>query len=185
MIRTLLPCLLCIFLLVAPASLEAVKGDRQITGWDNFLISLKNRSLAIGGLITRSQLKNSSGVAFWGKEPILESKEPLSETDMEIEKWKQRMRVCESSNNPSAVNPKDSDGTPSHGLWQFKIGTWKHYIKKYDLFNWRNWEEADWWNAIYSRYYQEEVIDNMLLDADVNWKREFPYCSKRLGTPPF
>lgn len=36
---------------------------------------------------------------------------------------------CESSYNPQAYNPLDSDGLPAHGLYQYKLGTWYYFGK--------------------------------------------------------
>lgn len=139
---------------------------------NNWLSESRQR---LKGVIYRVEDKVNPQRLFWA------DKQAFSQ---EIEDWRSKMRVCESSDNPLAKNPEDLDGTLSYGLWQFKIGTWKHYIKKYDLFGWQNWEEADWWNAIWSRYYQDIVIDYMLEDDEVDWAREFPWCIKKHGLPP-
>lgn len=42
---------------------------------------------------------------------------------------------CESSFNVKAYNPKDSDGTPSIGLYQFKERTFYYFAEKYKIQN--------------------------------------------------
>ncbi len=93
--------------------------------------------------------------------------------------WIEKLALCESSNNPLAVNPRDSDARPKYGLFQFDIRTWKFYIKKYNLFHYETWEEADWWNAIYSDYHQEIVLREMIKNG-VNLRKEFG-CVKKIG----
>jgi hypothetical protein len=108
----------------------------------------------------------------------------LKKLDAKIEKYIWNLGDCESGNNQSAINPKDLDGTSSLGRFQFKTGTFKSYIKKYDLFKWREWDKADWANNIRSGIHQETVIRYMILDPDVDWGWEFPDCSKKYGWPP-
>lgn len=93
--------------------------------------------------------------------------------------WIKDLAFCESSNNPLAVNPKDRDGRPKYGLFQFDMQTWKMYIKRYDLFHYTGWEEADWWNTIYSGYHQEIVLREMIKNG-VNLEKEFG-CVKKIG----
>lgn len=91
---------------------------------------------------------------------------------------------CESHHNQNAVNPVDLDGTPSYGLHQFKFTTFKGYVKKYNLFGWQSWEEADWWNNLMAGDTQELVLRHMIADPEVNLSHEFPDCTKKYGLPP-
>jgi hypothetical protein len=89
---------------------------------------------------------------------------------------------CESGCNSQAVNPMDTDGTASWGMFQFKPSTWRLYVKKYDLFLWQNFDDADWWNTMMSGELQRIVVEKMFRDPDVRLAtREFPGCSKILG----
>lgn len=101
-----------------------------------------------------------------------------------LEEWKQDMRICESSDNPNAINEVDLDGTASIGLWQFKIGTWKSWNQKYQVFPVYEWDEADYWNTIYSREHQDAIIDAALEDPTMDWAWHFPGCIKKHGLPP-
>ncbi len=93
-----------------------------------------------------------------------------------------KLMMCESGGNWEAVNPKDLDGTPSWGLFQFKPSTWKLYVKKYDLWEWQNFDDADWWNTMMNGDLQRIVVEKMFLDKDVRLAtREFPGCSRKLG----
>jgi len=96
-----------------------------------------------------------------------------------LDLWLDKLAFCESSNNPLAVNPKDKDGRPKYGLFQFDIETWKMYIKRYNLFNHQDWEDADYWNSIYSRDHQEIVIREMMKNG-VNMSKEFG-CVRKIG----
>lgn len=93
-----------------------------------------------------------------------------------------RLMECESGGNQHALNPVDLDGTPSNGLFQFKRSTWKFYIKKYNLFGWQNFNEADWENTLWVGDLQRIVVERMFVDPDVRLRsREFPDCAKRIG----
>lgn len=92
------------------------------------------------------------------------------------------LKKCESGGNPNALNPIDLDGTPSYGCFQFKISTWKNYVIKYNLFNWKELEEADWFNTMWSCDLQEIVVEKMFFDPNVKLRTtEFPTCSKLLS----
>src|SRR3990167_8303020 len=60
-----------------------------------------------------------------------------------VDNWQIELEICESQRNPLAVNPNDIDNTPSFGLYQFKPSTFELFVKKYDLWYWREWDEAD------------------------------------------
>lgn len=100
------------------------------------------------------------------------------------DEWINNLGSCESGNNQNAINPEDLDGTASYGRFQFKPGTWKHYITKYDLFERDGWEEADWTNAMMAGDLQEIVLTHMIYDSKVNFAREFPACVRKYGWPP-
>jgi hypothetical protein len=93
-----------------------------------------------------------------------------------------QLLMCESSGNQNAINPRDLDGTPSYGLFQFKPSTWKLYVKKYDLFEWERFDEVDWHNTMMNGELQRIVVELMFRDPQVRLRtREFPGCSKKLG----
>jgi len=82
---------------------------------------------------------------------------------------------CESRNNPQAVNWNDG-GSPSYGLFQFKEGTWKGYIRGYKLF--RHAEDHELMNLIMDGPTQRIVARRMLQDGlYYHWK----VCSTRYG----
>ena len=105
-------------------------------------------------------------------------------TTAQQDRWIEKLSYCESGHNQNAINPRDLDGTPSLGEFQFKVGTWKYYVKKYDLFNWKNWEEADWQNSLMSGWHQEVVLTYMIYDKEVDFSHEFPQCVRLNGLPP-
>ena len=102
-----------------------------------------------------------------------------------LEAWRLNMRVCESSDNPLAVNKKDLDGTPSFGLWQMKPSTFRGWVEQYEPFSTEGWDAADWQNALMDRWFQERVMDKVIADAgNIRWDRQFPACVERYGEPP-
>lgn len=52
-----------------------------------------------------------------------------------------RVAKCESGLNPKALNPKDTDGLPAYGLYQFKKGTFLYFAKAANIDN------PDIWNT--------------------------------------
>lgn len=114
-------------------------------------------------------------------QPLTIPNEPIiQKQDTEINKLIKRLAFCESGNNNLAINKTDKNGKSSKGQWQFQDLSWKHYIKKYDLWNWREWDEADYENAIWDAQYQKVVVEKMFIDPDINLKKEFPECAIKL-----
>ena len=89
------------------------------------------------------------------------------------------MKKCESAGNPLAVNPKDTDGTPSWGCLQFKPSTLKMYAERYGLADTENWEWVDTQNFLYDCDFQSQIFLRMLKDPLVRFQNEFPACYKK------
>ena len=90
------------------------------------------------------------------------------------------MRDCESDYNDKAINPKDTDGTPSWGRYQFKIGTLLTFGKKYGFFS-DTATRQDAKKKIFDGEFQEKIFIKMIDDPDVNLKDQFPACHRRNG----
>ena len=86
------------------------------------------------------------------------------------------LALCESSNNPKAVNLNDA-GSPSYGLYQYKKGTWISYMKKYNLAP--HAEDAELMNFIYDREMQT-LLTQKILEEKNGWKHWYD-CSRRVG----
>lgn len=144
--------------------------------------------IGVGTIISGLLINNLKGITHAipnEVEPqIIQSETFLPAITKEQEFWLAKLRNCESGNNSLALNKVDKNGRSSKSLYQFQDKTWRHYIQKYDLWNWREWDNADYENAIWDGWYQEMVIRKMLNDKNVNFKTEFPTCIKRLGLPP-
>lgn len=91
----------------------------------------------------------------------------------EQSEWIDLLERCESSGDPKAVNPKDLDGTPSYGSFQFKPGTFRMYKARYGT-------EGN----MMDRTAQREIVVRMLGDKRVRWGTEFPDCVSKIGLPP-
>lgn len=89
-----------------------------------------------------------------------------------------KLENCESNHIAWAVNPKDRDGTPSYGAYQFKPSTLLYYAKKYG-YN-INPEPQEIINLAFDRKFVSEIVIKMFQDKSVNLKREFPVCSKKI-----
>lgn len=91
--------------------------------------------------------------------------------------WVHNLELCESNGNPLAVNPKDRDGTPSYGAFQFKPSTLWYYAAKYGI------PVGDGDYMLYSR--QLAVVQQMVLHRNqINWQQQFPVCVEKYGEPP-
>lgn len=89
--------------------------------------------------------------------------------------WLAHLVSCESRGNPSAINPKDRDGTPSYGLLQFKPSTFAMFSKAYGI-----GDPTDYMNPDD----QKAIVLRMMKDPTVDWHQQFPVCVHRLGLPP-
>lgn len=54
--------------------------------------------------------------------------------ELAMNTWLVKLSTCESNNNEKAVNPRDSDGKPAYGLYQYKLGTFMSLAKKYSVY---------------------------------------------------
>jgi soluble lytic murein transglycosylase-like protein len=93
----------------------------------------------------------------------------------EQQAWLGALEWCESGGNPKAINPKDSDGTPSYGLLQFKPSTYALFAKAYGLASTTNYMDAS---------EQVAIVTGMIESGTVNFHHQFPACTGKLGTPP-
>lgn len=93
-----------------------------------------------------------------------------AEQEEKISKFLEELAVCESGNNPEAINPYDG-GSPSYGLLQFKIGTLVAYARRYNLYS--ATEDREFMNLIFDREVQIKVASAMLRESWDNrshWK---------------
>lgn len=92
------------------------------------------------------------------------------------EVWLGALEWCESQGVPKALNPKDRDGTPSLGAFQFKPGTLIGFAKLYGI------EISD---DIFDYASQRAVMVQLVLHSkEIDWSQQFPDCTRRLGRPP-
>jgi hypothetical protein len=118
-------------------------------------------------------------VVDWSSKGIMQC-----EISRRQEVWKHALQWHESQANPDATNPKDRDGTPSRGAYQFKWETLKGYTTKYKMLP-STLEKEDYINWTYDIDLTDEIVTRMLCDKDVNWANEFPDVIKRfIGMPP-
>lgn len=106
---------------------------------------------------------------------IATSTSPITVPTDRQEIWINALEWCESQGIPTAINPKDTDNTPSYGILQFKPGTYAYFAKAYGMASTTNYMDP---------LGQKKIVENMLFDPTVNWQKQFPDCVHRLGTPP-
>jgi hypothetical protein len=88
--------------------------------------------------------------------------------------WLHALAWCESRGVRGAINPKDTDGRQKFGLLQFDIATLPAYRLKYNL------PPAD----IMDYKAQIETALLMINDPEVNPRKEWPACVRKIGPPP-
>lgn len=97
------------------------------------------------------------------------------QTSHRQETWIAALEWCESRGDNSAINPKDLDGTPSYGAFQFKPSTLDYYAGMYGVAT----------TTLMDYDTQLAVVRQMVLHRDeIRWDRQFPWCVKKLGLPP-
>lgn len=87
---------------------------------------------------------------------------------------------CESTNDPNATNPIDLDGTPSHGLLQFKPSTLYLFAKEFKVLP--EIEPAEIYNVLYDPEIQVAVAEKMIEKYGHQrsfWQQQWPACSAR------
>lgn len=97
-----------------------------------------------------------------------------SEFTPEVEIWLKALQTCESGQNEKALNPKDIDGTPSKGLYQFKDKTFNWLSQKYGIATTSIWNGKE----------QDKIVRRMIYDKELNLRNQFPACIRKLGLPP-
>lgn len=98
----------------------------------------------------------------------------IAQVENKLEIWIGTLRKCESGENDKALNPKDSDGTPSKGRFQFKDSTFNWLSKKYKIPTTSIWNGDE----------QESILRRMIDDKDIDLTKQFPSCVKKIGLPP-
>lgn len=92
------------------------------------------------------------------------------------EVWIAALEWCESRGVNGAINPKDLDGTPSYGAFQFKPSTLTYFAKIYGV-------TAS--STVMDYTVQHALLEAMVLDRNhIEWGNQFPTCVKLLGYPP-
>lgn len=104
--------------------------------------------------------------------PVVPAKPALS---TEQHRWLDSLEDCESGGSAKAINPRDTDGTPSYGLLQFKPTTYAEFAWIYKLASTTDYMDPE---------EQEQIVIQMILKGGVDWHHQFPDCVSRLGTPP-
>ena len=111
--------------------------------------------------------------------PAVAAQEPAKDEGPKLthqqEVWLYSLEWCESRGNAEAINPKDLDGTPSYGAYQFKPSTLEMFAKKYGVAT----------TTLMDYETQRAVVEQMVLHRDeIKWENQFPGCVKKLGRPP-
>ena len=116
------------------------------------------------------------------KETYVKKEEPKELTTHAQKVWISALEWCESRGKSQAINPKDRDGTPSYGGFQFKPSTFEMYRERYGI-EMPIVKKEQWSFMHYDT--QRKIIEHMINDKKVKWENEFPDCvKKKVGRPP-
>lgn len=92
------------------------------------------------------------------------------------EVWLYSLEWCESRGVPSAINPKDTDGQPRNGAFQFATDTLNYYAQIF---------KVSTTSDVLNYTVQKKILTEMILHKDkIKWETQFPSCVKLLGNPP-
>lgn len=92
--------------------------------------------------------------------------------------WLEKISMCESSNNPKAINLKDRDGTASYGLLQFKPNTFREYAEKYGIIG--KEADLDWiMTIIWEEKIQKRLGYLILKNEPEKAKHLWPNCYRK------
>lgn len=97
--------------------------------------------------------------------------------------WLGALEWCESRGIQTAINEIDLDGTPSYYSFQFKPDTFKMYGEKYSVIE-KGKSREEIMELLKEYDLQKQIVENMILDPNIRWERQFPWCVKKLGRPP-
>lgn len=122
------------------------------------------------------------GITIVIKKPeIVNEKESLIEIEnKKINETYEKLVQCESLGNKLAINTRDSDGTASFGLLQWKPETFRMLAVKYGIIG----EKADWnWimTIIWDERINKKLFFEILKDKDVNPKLLWPTCWRKIN----
>ena len=99
--------------------------------------------------------------------PVSDSKAPVGRVYAVLgSDYLEDLAMCESSNNPLAVNWHDH-GSPSYGLLQFKEATFKSKVRQYNLLP--EAEDSEIMNWIYDGQFQLKLA-RLILEEKNGWR---------------
>ena len=155
--------------------MKTMKNKGTIVGW--VIIALAVAMLIIEALTIRQAQAISTPTQATSTAPIQILNHPQLVYTYSLE-W------CESHGVITAVNPKDSDGTPSYYSWQWKPSTFRYFGIKYGVLA-TSTTQAEASIAMHDYDNQRKVIEAMVADSKhINWHQQFPDCTRKIGLPP-
>jgi len=99
------------------------------------------------------------------------------------ETWISALEWCESNAKPSAVNPNDSDGTPSYYSYQFKPSTFKGLGEQYGIIS-KGQSDIAIMSLMEDTAIQRAIVRKMIKDTSIDIGTQFPGCVRKIGYPP-
>lgn len=143
------------------------------------LIAAALLALLVIGWATHAESITYTGLkvqASTGEQMATSSAQKVPQVDARQAVWIDALEWCESNGVVTAINPKDSDNTPSYGAFQFKPDTYAAYAKKIGLAS-----TTDYMNPVGQRL----IVEAMVLSTTTQWLHQFPDCvANHVGFPP-
>jgi len=97
--------------------------------------------------------------------------------------WIDKLEMCESGGDPTAINLVDLDGTSSFYSFQFKPDTFRIFGELYGVIP-KGLSKEENMTLLKERKLQRDIVSFMILDKKTNWEQQFPSCVTQLGRPP-
>lgn len=114
----------------------------------------------------------SSTTIYTSQTPLLA---PIIIQDKTLADYLVKLSNCESGGSWTALNPKDLDGTPSKGKFQFKESTFNEFSALYGIATTSIWNGNE----------QQEIVTEMAQTlTKKQWHNQFPDCTDKYGYPP-
>lgn len=115
-------------------------------------------------------------VPLYSKRPQVETAPPYFPDELDI--WLMKLASHEGCKPEGTMDR----GSLSYGLFCYKEGTFKMFVKKYDLLP--NAEEDEIMNLIGDAQFQWKLTRMVFEDSCQNWRNWYTSTVKKIGLPP-
>ena len=140
---------------------------------EKLAVGVLGLGIAISGLLTASTKPNTSAIPNeLEQQTVTEQKVPAITKEQEL--WLEKLRDCESGNNPNAIG----DNGLARGILQFHKKTFIKFADKYNLYPYA--EKAEIENFYLNSDKQERLAILILTNEKKGWRHWYK-CSLKIG----